>query len=264
MHTVEPTVRSWPEIDALTPGAEVHVAPVGGVYPVLKIVCDYAATLALLVPALPVIAVCWLIVRLTSPGPGIYTQTRLGLGGRAYRIFKLRSMHHNCELHSGATWAARQDHRVFRFGKFLRATHLDELPQLFNVLLGDMTLIGPRPERPEVIRAKGLDRLVPGYHHRLLVRPGVTGLAQVQLPPDLDVASVRHKVVYDLYYVQHQSIWLDARIALATVFKAAGLTPDRIRRLFFLPSRDAVAKVFQDGIAVPARSVAPTTTFQPA
>jgi lipopolysaccharide/colanic/teichoic acid biosynthesis glycosyltransferase len=229
----------------------------------LKLVIEYTTTLFLLLPALPVIGVCWLVVKLTSPGPGFYSQTRLGLGGRAYRIFKLRSMHHNCELASGATWATAKDDRVFRFGKILRATHLDELPQLFNVLLGHMSLVGPRPERPEVIRAKGLDRLVPGYHHRLLVRPGVTGLAQVQLPPDQDVASVRHKVVYDLYYVQHQSIWLDARLALATACKAAGLRPDRIRRLFFLPSRDVVAKVFQDGIAIPARAVV-ATTFQPA
>jgi lipopolysaccharide/colanic/teichoic acid biosynthesis glycosyltransferase len=263
MHPPDSTARTWPEIDALAPGAAVHVDPVGGAYPVLKLIIEYATALVLLVPALPVIGLCWFVVKLTSSGPGFYTQTRLGLGGRAYRIFKLRTMHHNCELHTGATWAAAKDDRVFRIGKFLRATHLDELPQVFNVLLGHMCLVGPRPERPEVVRAKGLDRLVPGYHHRLLVRPGVTGLAQVQLPPDLDVASVRHKVVYDLYYIQHQSIWLDARIALATAFKAAGLRPDRLRRLFFLPTRDAVAKVFQDGIAIPARAVA-ATTFQPA
>ncbi|HEY2785847.1 MAG TPA: sugar transferase [Fimbriiglobus sp.] len=253
--------RPWPEIDARTPGSAIEIAPAGGLYAACKVALDYVVTTALLVPALPVIGLCWLVVRLTSPGPGFYTQTRLGLGGRPYKIIKLRSMYHNCELHSGITWAAKRDARVFRFGRFLRATHLDELPQLFNVLLGHMSIVGPRPERPEVIRAKGLERLVPGYRERLHVRPGVTGLAQVQLPPDLDVASVRHKVVYDLYYVQHRDFWLDVRILLATVLKAAGVRPARIRRLFFLPKRDSIAKVFQDRLALPDGDVAEGATI---
>lgn len=263
MPVAEMADRTWPEIDALTPGSAVDVTPPVSLFPFFKAVGEYVVALLILIPALPVIGLCWLGVRLTSPGPGFYVQTRLGLGGRPYRIIKLRSMHHNCEIQSGVTWATKRDERVFRFGRFLRKTHLDELPQLFNVLLGHMSLVGPRPERPEVIRAKGLERLVPGYRHRLQVRPGVTGLAQVQLPPDLDVASVRHKVVYDLYYIQHQSFWLDARIVLATALKALGVHPTVLRRMFFLPTREVVAEVFQARVTLP-ESVAATTKFQPA
>jgi lipopolysaccharide/colanic/teichoic acid biosynthesis glycosyltransferase len=111
--------------------------------------------------------------------------------------------------------------------------------------MGQMSLVGPRPERPEVIRAKGLEQVVPGYRHRLSVRPGVTGLAQLQLPADTDLTSVRHKVVYDLYYVEHQGLLLDLRLILATLVKAVGGRPRLIRRLFRLPSRAAVAAVFR-------------------
>src|SRR5205823_3638949 len=113
------------------------------------------------------------------------------------------------ELKSGIQWSPCGDRRVTRIGRLLRVTHLDELPQLFNVLMGHMSLVGPRPERPEVIDAKGLTQVVPGYRLRQLVKPGVTGLAQLQLPPDSDITSVRHKVVYDLYYARHQSLFLD-------------------------------------------------------
>jgi lipopolysaccharide/colanic/teichoic acid biosynthesis glycosyltransferase len=228
----------------------VEVQPSGGVYPLVKGVADYAIGALLLVFALPIIAVCWAIIKLTSPGPGFYVQTRTGFNGRPYRIIKLRSMHHNCEALTGAQWATQKDTRVFKFGSFLRKTHFDELPQLFNVLMGHMSLVGPRPERPEVIQAKGLERQVPGYRQRLLVKPGVTGLAQVQLPPDLDIASVRHKVVYDLYYIQHESFWLDFRILIATAFKAAGMGPRWIQRVFRLPTRDAVAHVFHTRVVV--------------
>ena len=103
-------------------------------------------------------------------------------------------------------------------GRVLRRTHIDELPKLFNVLIGQMSLVGPRPERPEVIQAKGLNQLVPGYRLRLRVKPGVTGLAQCQLPADSDVTSVRYKVVYDLYYVEHGSPWFDLRILALTLW----------------------------------------------
>ncbi len=178
-----------------------------------------------------------------------YTQTRSGLRGRSYRIVKLRTMHHNVELKSGIVWAKSDDDRIFRVGSS-RRTHIDELPQLFNVLLGQMSLVGPRPERPEVIAAKGLERLVPGYSSRLLVKPGVTGFAQVQLPADADVTSVRHKVVYDLYYVRKQSLWFDLRLVLATALKALGVKPRVIRVAFLLPGRDAVAAEFARAIAV--------------
>ena len=111
-----------------------------------------------------------------------------------------------------------------------------------------MSLVGPRPERPEVIAAKGLEQLVPGYRHRLLMKPGVTGLAQVQLPADSDITGVRYKVVYDLYYVQNQGLLLDLRLIAATLLKAAGLRPKWIRRVFFLPNRGRVADVFRSNL----------------
>ena len=117
--------------------------------------------------------------------------------------------------------------------------HIDELPQLFNVLKGEMSLIGPRPERPEVIASKGLRDHVPGYDLRTAIMPGVTGLAQVQQPADSDGVSVRHKVYYDLYYLVNRSLWLDMRLIAATALKAF-LGPVWLRRLLFLPTREAV------------------------
>jgi lipopolysaccharide/colanic/teichoic acid biosynthesis glycosyltransferase len=251
----------WPEIDRLTPDVAVEVAPRPTWYAGAKVMLDYAAAVLLLPVVLPLIGLAALAIKLTSPGPVFYTQTRLGLGGRRYKIVKLRTMHHNCEAASGVRWARKGDDRVFRVGKFLRATHLDELPQVFNVLRGEMSLVGPRPERPEVIQAKGLEQLVPGYRHRLLVKPGVTGLAQIQLPPDSDVTSVRHKVVYDLYYVEHQGPALDVRVVLATVLKMTGARPGLLRRLFLLPSRRAVAAVFHGNLTAEA---APVARLQPA
>ncbi len=125
-------------------------------------------------------------------------------------------MRHNCEAETGAVWSSgKDDPRVTRIGRFLRDTHLDELPQLWNVLKGQMSLIGPRPERPELIA--DLEDHVPHYIDRLLVKPGLTGLAQMQLPPDSDVMSVKKKLAYDRYYVQRLSLTLDLRIALCTV-----------------------------------------------
>lgn len=258
-----PDREPWPEIDRLTPDVEVGLAPAGGWYTAVKTFLDYAAALLVLPVALPLIGLAALAVRMTSPGPVFYTQTRIGRGGREYRIFKIRTMHHNCELKSGIKWSHRHDERVFRVGRILRASHLDELPQLFNVLMGEMSLVGPRPERPEVIRAKGLDRVVPGYRLRLAVKPGVTGLAQLQLPPDTDLTSVRYKVVYDLYYVQNHGPLLDLRLIIATLAKAVGGRPRLIRRLFALPSRRKVAEVYRRSLVVPPPEAVPVPQLQP-
>ena len=240
-----PAVPSWPEVDWVDPAGRVELPPAAGWYAALKPACDFALAAVLSVPGLPVVGGCWVLVRLSSPGPGFYTQTRSGLGGRPYKILKLRTMSHNVEAATGIQWSQKGDARVTRVGKVLRATHLDELPQLWNVLRGEMSLVGPRPERPEVIAAKGLARLVPGYDRRLDVKPGVTGLAQLQLPPDSTVASVRHKVAYDLYYICHQSLWLDLRLIAATAAKTTGLSMPWLRRLFGLPGRDAVGAGFR-------------------
>ena len=166
-----------------------------------KHVLDFVAALALGLLALPVIAAAALVVKLTSKGPAFYTQVRVGRGGRLFTIYKIRSMVDNCESLTGPRWSMPGDPRVTWFGWLLRTTHLDELPQLLNVLRGDMSLIGPRPERPEFLPE--LERELPAYAQRLAVRPGVTGLAQVQLPADTDLGSVRRKLAHDLYYVRH-------------------------------------------------------------
>jgi lipopolysaccharide/colanic/teichoic acid biosynthesis glycosyltransferase len=253
--------RRWPEIESLDPSVPVPIEPVVNWYSATKSWFDWTLAAIILIPALPVIGLCWLAVRLTSSGPGFYLQSRLGRGGREYRIVKLRTMAHDTELKTGGPkWSTKGDCRITPVGRFLRKTHLDELPQLFNVLAGQMSLVGPRPERRSIIEKLELNTRVPGYPHRLLIRPGVTGLAQVQLPADEDVNSVKHKVVYDLYYIENFSVWLDLRILTATLFKAAGLKPRWTRRLCWLPRREAVAEVLHAKIAPP---VAAATNLQP-
>ena len=218
--------------------------PGTGWYAAVKAAIDLTAALVLLAVAAPVILVAAALVRLTSRGPVFYSQVRLGRNGRPYRIYKLRSMYQNCEQKNGPQWATARDPRITPVGRFLRASHLDELPQLWNVLRGDMSLVGPRPERPEI--SASLDQVVPHYRGRLLVRPGLSGLAQVQLPPDTDLASVRLKLAYDLYYVQHRSLWLDLRIMLGTAFYLLHLPFGLTRRLLGIPSGEAVERPYRD------------------
>jgi lipopolysaccharide/colanic/teichoic acid biosynthesis glycosyltransferase len=149
----------------------------------------------------------------------------------------------DCEKISGARWSAANDPRVTPVGRFLRRSHIDELPQLWNVIRGDMSLIGPRPERPEFV--PGLQKAIPHYTDRLLVRPGVTGLAQVQLPPDTTIESVRRKLAYDLYYVRQVSFWLDVRILFCTAFKVIGVPFHLLRDLFRMPSRFEVERAYE-------------------
>jgi lipopolysaccharide/colanic/teichoic acid biosynthesis glycosyltransferase len=130
-------------------------------------------------------------------------------------------MVHECERHSGVRWATPGDPRVTRLGRFLRRTHLDEVPQLWDVVRGATSLVGPRPERPEFI--PNLERAIPGYRERLEDRPGMTGLAQLQLPPDTDLASVSRKLRYDLHYLRAASFSLDLRILLCTALYLGGV-----------------------------------------
>jgi lipopolysaccharide/colanic/teichoic acid biosynthesis glycosyltransferase len=208
-----------------------------------KSAAEWVAALGMLVLASPLILLGAALVRLTSAGPAFYSQTRLGRGGRHFRIHKLRTMRHNCEQVGGARWAEENDPRVTPVGRFLRRTHIDELPQLVNVLKGEMSLVGPRPERPEF-----LDRLVkevPHYRDRLLVRPGVTGLAQVQLPADTDIASVRRKLAYDLYYIRHLSLWLDVRLIACTAVHLFGVPCHVLARMFGIPPRAKVEHAYK-------------------
>src|SRR5260370_36328102 len=152
-------------------------------------------------------------------------------------------MYHECEKFSGAQWCRPGDMRVMPVGWSLRRTHLDELPQLLNVLKGDMSLVGPRPERPEFVPQ--LEAAIPRYQERLLVLPGVTGLAQVHLGPDTDLASVERKLAYDLYYLKNLGLWADLRILIATVFHV--FRPFVVSRWIFpLSPRTAAEAVSRD------------------
>lgn len=195
---------------------------------------DLIVGIPMAVVAIPVIALTWIVVRLTSTGPGFYSQLRVGRNGRNYRLYKIRTMHHNCEAVSGAAWSSKGDARVTRVGRILRKLHIDELPQLLNVLRGEMSLVGPRPERPEFVGL--LSEVIPGYTERLAVRPGVTGLAQIQLPPDTEIESVRNKLVLDRCYIHKSGLWLDLRILMGTGIYLLGFSFSAVREAMRLPN----------------------------
>lgn len=209
------------------------VSPRGLSYPAIKEALEIFAASLLLVAASPVLLLMFILVKLTSRGPFIYSQKRVGLDGAIFTIYKVRSMTAGCEARSGACWSKPGDPRVTPIGRILRKTHLDELPQLWNVIRGEMSLIGPRPERPEFVTQ--LETVFPDYNRRLTVKPGLTGLAQVQLPPDTDIAGVGKKLTYDLYYVDHLCPTLDLQILLGTVTHILGFSAQWTRLLFALP-----------------------------
>ena len=161
--------------------------------------------------AFPILA---LLIKLDSPGPVLYSQIRTGLKGRPFRIYKFRSMVQEAEAH-GATWAQVNDRRVTRLGEFLRKTRLDELPQLYNVLTGEMSLVGPRPERPEFVEK--LAQEIPFFNKRQMVAPGLTGWAQVNYPYGASTEDALQKLQYDLYYIKNRSMFLDLEILLRTI-----------------------------------------------
>jgi len=161
--------------------------------------------------------------RLDSPGPLFYRQTRVGRGGRLFQVIKFRSMRPDAEGDTGAVWAVADDPRITGVGRWLRKSRLDELPQVINVLRGEMSMVGPRPERPEFV--DDLARQIPFYRARHAVKPGITGWAQVRFGYGNTVDDARTKLEYDLYYVRHASFYLDSLIALKTVgviFKLQG------------------------------------------
>lgn len=217
---------------------------------------EVVMALALLIVTAPVMLVAILLIKLTSPGPAIYAQVRLGLRGRRFTIYKIRTMTHHCEDRTGPRWCLPADPRVTSVGKVLRKTKIDELPQLWNVLRGDMSILGPRPERPELVAQ--LERQIPRYANRLLLPPGLSGLAQVQLPPDTSVESVRVKLAHDLYYVQHVSWRLDLQLVLATGCFFLGLPFAWIHRLVRLPDILPAEKVRQTVSALATRRPTPS------
>ncbi len=184
---------------------------------------------ALLVFFTPIILFLMVLVRLTSRGPAIYRQPRIGLRGKEFDILKLRTMTVDAEAESGAVWAQPNDPRVTWLGNYLRRLHLDELPQLVNVVRGNMALVGPRPERKVFVEQ--LKEELPSYLERLKVAPGVTGLAQVNLPPDLETEHVRNKLALDLEYIETASTSMDVRILGCTCLRLFGFTGYRAARL---------------------------------
>ncbi len=168
-----------------------------------------------------------LAIKLKDGGPIFYHQTRVGMGQRIFRITKFRSMVPNAESNTGPVWASANDRRVTRIGRLLRATALDELPQLLNILIGDMSFVGPRPERPELVSR--FREEVPGYDRRFEVKPGLTGLAQVYGKYD---SGPREKLRYDLLYVLRQRLGLDLRLILASVWISLAGRWERRERKF--------------------------------
>lgn len=180
----------------------------------IKLWMDKVLALLFLIPALPVLLVVAALIMIESGRPVFFTQERTGEGGRSFTVFKLRTMVKDAEKH-GAQWAQANDMRITRLGKFLRATRLDELPQLLNILRGDMSFIGPRPERP--VFNEMLEKEIPFYNLRHVVRPGLTGWAQVMYPYGASVEDSAQKLEYDLYYIKNFSFLLDFLILARTV-----------------------------------------------
>ena len=175
--------------------------------------CVVAAAALLLLPLWIVLGIAIaLAIRLESPGPVLYRQARLGRGGRVFVMFKFRTMVDGAERRTGPVWAAWRDARVTRVGRVLRCWHLDELPQVANVVRGEMSLVGPRPERPAL--AARIGRGVPGYARRLAVPPGIAGMAQALGPYHLHP---RHKLRYDTLYIDAMSPWLDLKLCVLCV-----------------------------------------------
>jgi exopolysaccharide biosynthesis polyprenyl glycosylphosphotransferase len=186
----------------------------GWFYSAAKRSLDIAFAVGLGIGIVLIVPFVALAIRVDSPGSILYSQSRVGLNGRTFRIYKFRSMRQDAEK-NGAAWATVGDARVTRVGRFLRLTRIDELPQVWNVLRGDMTLVGPRPERPEFTSL--LEAEIPSYGERHQVKPGITGWAQVRYRYTSSVRDSEAKLEYDLYYVKYRSLGLDLRVLLKTV-----------------------------------------------
>lgn len=175
---------------------------------------DYFLAIAGLTIAAPVLLLMAIMVKLTSKGPVIYRQARVGLNGKIFKIYKLRTMRADAERNTGAVWAKADDDRVTAIGAILRKTHIDEIPQLFNVVKGQMSIVGPRPERPEMVR--DLKLTIKDYEKRLRVLPGITGLAQVLHKYDENINDVRKKIKYDLFYIKRMCWLVEMRVFALT------------------------------------------------
>ena len=181
-----------------------------------KRLIDVFVSLMILIVTFPISLIIALLIMVDSPGPIFYVQERVGKDGRPFRIFKFRSMHQDAEKHSGPVWANKRDPRVTRVGRIIRKLRIDEIPQFINVLAGEMSLVGPRPERPYFVNRFSTE--IPLYARRLRVRPGITGWAQVKHKYDETLEDVKKKVRYDLFYIENMSLRMDFKILLNTVY----------------------------------------------
>ncbi len=175
---------------------------------------DYCLSIAGLTITSPLVAFAALMIKLESPGPIIYKQNRVGLNGKVFRIYKLRTMRADAEKGTGAVWAKANDPRITSIGRVLRKTRIDEIPQLFNVIKGEMSIVGPRPERPEIVR--DLKKTILDYEKRLVVKPGITGLAQIFHKYDESIEDVKQKIKYDLLYIRKMCWLVELRILAQT------------------------------------------------
>ncbi|PFA34900.1 UDP-phosphate N-acetylgalactosaminyl-1-phosphate transferase [Bacillus cereus] len=183
----------------------------GGYYKVIKNLFDFLFAFVGLIIMLPVILVFSLLIRMESPGSAFYLQERIGLNGKKFKVIKLRSMRNDAEK-NGAKWAEKNDPRVTKIGSFIRKTRIDELPQFINILKGDMSIVGPRPER--LIFIQQFEREIPGFKNRTLVKPGLTGWAQVNGGYDI---TPKEKLELDMYYIDRASLILDLKIIVKTI-----------------------------------------------
>jgi len=203
-------------LDGLNPSTLIftHGFNVKATQQVLRRLVSFTISLIGLILCLPIIPVLMIVVRLSSPGPIFFRQTRVGLRGQPFQVVKFRTMRQDAEK-DGAQWAKKNDSRVTSLGRFMRKTRLDEIPQLWNVLKGDMGFVGPRPERPEFV--EWLNSEIPFYELRHIIRPGLTGWAQVRYGYGATLEETKKKLEYDLYYVKHMSVGLDLLVVFETV-----------------------------------------------
>jgi len=184
-------------------------------YERFKRLMDIIGSLIALILLSPLCLMTAILIKLSSKGPVLFTQTRVGKNEKKFEIYKFRTMKVDAEKHTGPVWAKANDHRLIPVGAFLRKAHIDEIPQFLNVIRGEMSIIGPRPERPVFVEQ--FKKQIPEYEKRIVVKPGITGLAQVWHKYDETIEDVKKKIKYDLLYIKKMCLWTDVRIMFRTV-----------------------------------------------
>ena len=182
----------------------------------VKRIIDYTFAILIFLISLPITIIISIAIKMESKGPIFYKQERSGLNGKPFKVYKFRSMVQDAEKGTGPMWSTKGDSRITKVGKFIRKVRIDEIPQVINILRGEMSLVGPRPERPFFVEK--LSKEIPLYKRRLAVRPGLTGWAQVKHKYDETIEDVKMKLKYDLFYIENMSLRMDFKIIFRTVF----------------------------------------------